>query len=279
MKVSVRMLPPPRFSINGTTARVRPTSEYALTSSAIRKLSRDVSTNGLCSASAGAKPAPCTAKSSPPNSRSRPAARSAICWSLVTSHGRTTGFTSVAASSRTFSSSRSLGYVSARRAPAAAAACAIAHEMERLLATPTMRPCLPMRSHMEAESLTLTGVSSQLSASSCQLFRALAARAAAAAHALLRPTAAARPHAAGRPGGVAVSAVAAEWLAAGQAPLVPRAEAILTAGRLSDGEFGNRARWWRLALVARQGCPDQRAMDGSLFLVAAVVLGFRFVRN
>jgi len=43
------------------------------------KLSRDVSTNGLCSASAGAKPAPCTAKSSPPNSRSRVAARSAIC--------------------------------------------------------------------------------------------------------------------------------------------------------------------------------------------------------
>ena len=44
---------PPRDSISGTTARVSATSEYVLTSSAMRKLSRDVSTNGLLSASAG----------------------------------------------------------------------------------------------------------------------------------------------------------------------------------------------------------------------------------
>jgi hypothetical protein len=48
------MLPPPRFSISGTTARDSPISEYALTSSAMRKLSRDVSTNGILQRVGGA---------------------------------------------------------------------------------------------------------------------------------------------------------------------------------------------------------------------------------
>ena len=39
-------------------------------SSAMRKLSREVSVNGFLSASAGANAAPCTRKSRPPNSRS-----------------------------------------------------------------------------------------------------------------------------------------------------------------------------------------------------------------
>ena len=40
------MLPPPRFSISGAARRASATSEYALTSSAIRNPSREVSTNG-----------------------------------------------------------------------------------------------------------------------------------------------------------------------------------------------------------------------------------------
>src|SRR4051812_6515703 len=58
------------------------------------------------------------------------------------------GLSSEAARSRTFSSSRSLGYVSARRAPAAAAALAIPHEIDRLFATPTIRPVFPARVDM-----------------------------------------------------------------------------------------------------------------------------------
>ena len=68
MKVRVSTLPPPRFSISGVTARVSPIREYALMSSAMRKLSREVSANGFFSASAGANAAPWTKKSRPPNS-------------------------------------------------------------------------------------------------------------------------------------------------------------------------------------------------------------------
>jgi len=63
--VRVTTLPPPRFSISGVTTRVSPTSEYALTSSATRNASRDVSTNGLSSASLGANAALEVASSAP----------------------------------------------------------------------------------------------------------------------------------------------------------------------------------------------------------------------
>jgi len=106
-------------------------------------------------AAAVANAAPCSRKSRPPNSRSREAASAAICSSLETSHGSTSGFSSFAASSRPFSSSRSLGYVSARRAPAAAAVCAIAHEIERLLATPTISPNFPAKSVIDSRLSTL----------------------------------------------------------------------------------------------------------------------------
>jgi hypothetical protein len=64
-------------------------------------------------------------------------------------------------------------------------------------------------------------------------------------------------------------------LPAGDSTLMARPEAILAPGRLPDGELRDRPSRRRLALVAREGCADQRAMDGPLlFLVAARILGF-----
>ena len=72
------MLPAPRFSISGTTARVSAISEYALTSSAMRNPSREVCTKGLDNSAGGANAAPCTKKSRPPNSASIEAASAPI---------------------------------------------------------------------------------------------------------------------------------------------------------------------------------------------------------
>src|SRR3954465_14208252 len=81
------------------------------------------------------------------------------------------GFASAAARSRTFSSSRSLGYVSAIRAPAAAAACAIAQEIDRLLATPTIRPCLPERSEERSDMTDAKSLLRTLSAAAVAAVR------------------------------------------------------------------------------------------------------------
>src|SRR5439155_15048198 len=232
------MLPPPRFSISGATARDNPMSEYALTSSAIRNPSREVCRNELERSAAVANAAPCSRKSRPPNSRSREAASAAICSSLETSHGSTSGSSSFAASSRTFSSSRSLGYVSARRAPAAAAVCAIAHEIDRLFATPTMRPCLPARSDIRRRRLFLP-------------FGAVPPRE--PRHGALRRTAALSRRASGHP---TVGAVA-ELLAAVASTM---AEPVLTAAGIPYRELGRRARWRRLTLGPRKRRANQRAV-------------------
>ena len=44
------------------------------------------------------------------------------------------------------------------RAPAVAAACAIAHEIDRLLATPTTRPCFPERSDIGRSGYVWVGL-------------------------------------------------------------------------------------------------------------------------
>ena len=63
-----------------------------------------------------------------------------------TSHGRTSGNWSRPCESSWTCSSNRPWYVRASRAPRRATACAMAHEMERLLATPTTRPCFPVKS-------------------------------------------------------------------------------------------------------------------------------------
>src|SRR5690349_21082586 len=82
--------------------------------------------------------------SSRPNCSSTALNTAAISASFVTSHGRISDvFSKVPASSSTLSFRRSPWYVNARRIPSRASACAIAHAMERLLATPRTSPVFP----------------------------------------------------------------------------------------------------------------------------------------
>ena len=100
--------------------------------------------------SRGANAAPCTRKSRPPNSSSIVANSVAICSSLgdVARQHERLARASPPARGR-FPRAARPGYVSASRAPAPRAACAMAQEIDRLLATPTMRPCFPERSDMD----------------------------------------------------------------------------------------------------------------------------------
>src|SRR4051812_22017084 len=122
----------------------------------------------------------------------------------------------------------------------------MAQEIERLLATPTMRPCVPARSDMVDGSRSL-GLLGSLSSG-----RALALH-----HAR---TAAARPRAAGA-GHVAVRSVAGELVtarlaAAGAAALMARPEPVRASTRLADREFGNRTRRRLLPFGPRQRGAD-----------------------
>ena len=60
-------------------------------SSAVRKPSRDVSRNAPSSSAGGANAAPCTTKSSPPNSVPSRSNTALMSSSDVTSHGSTSG--------------------------------------------------------------------------------------------------------------------------------------------------------------------------------------------
>src|SRR6266853_816907 len=87
-------------------------------------------------------------------------------------------------------------------------------------------------------------------------------------HSALRwPAALPRPSVSPGAAKVAIAAVSLELPAA---LLMTRAEPILPAGRLPDREIGCRPRWRRLPFRSRQGCPNQRPMDGSL--LAAPIL-------
>src|SRR4051794_18687138 len=138
--------PPPAASNNGSAARAHATSEYALTSSASQKRSRGVSVNRPSRSSAAAYATECTSKSRPPSNASATSPKTrAMSSSERTSHAVTSGLSTWAASSRTFDSIRSPWYVKASLAPPSASRAAIAHAIERLLATPRTSPVFPSK--------------------------------------------------------------------------------------------------------------------------------------
>ena len=140
----VRIAPPPRASISGSTARAHATSEYALTSSASQKRSRAVSVKRPSRSSVAAKATECTRMSSPPPNASPTSANTrATSSSERTSHSVTSGLDTEPASSRTLFSIRSPWYVNASSAPPSASRFAIAHAIERRLATPRTRARFP----------------------------------------------------------------------------------------------------------------------------------------
>src|SRR5262249_6998523 len=79
----------------------------------------------------------------PPNASPVSANTRARSSSERTSHAVTSGLPTSPASARTFSSIRSPWYVKASVAPPSASRLAIAHAIERLLATPKTRPVFP----------------------------------------------------------------------------------------------------------------------------------------
>jgi hypothetical protein len=97
----------------------------------------------------------CTIRSRPPRpAATSPKARSRSASSR-TSQATTTSESTDAASFRTSFSSRSPWYVKASFAPASWSACAIAHAMERRLATPATSASFP--SSMRNPFVTRTG--------------------------------------------------------------------------------------------------------------------------
>ena len=115
-------------------------------STAIQNRSRGVSVNRPSRSSAAANATECTRTSSPPPKASAVSAKTrSRSSSERTSHGVTSFVSTVAARSRTFFSIRSPWYVNASCAPSAASRSAIAHAIERLLATPSTSACLPSK--------------------------------------------------------------------------------------------------------------------------------------
>src|SRR5262249_52323059 len=133
----------------------------------------------------------------------------------------------------------------------------MAHEIDRLFATPTMRPCLPERSDMVAACVDAIGLLGSLaSVRTVPLHHA--GTAAATALAL----------AASWPADIAVGAVALEMMTARlTAALMARTEAIRTSAGLADGELGNRPRRRLLAFGTRQRRANQAAVNRSFVLV------------
>src|SRR4051794_37256732 len=133
------MLPP--SVIKGAAARARATREYALTSCATRNASRLVSRKLPSRASRGANATECNMRCSLPNRCWTSANTREISSSFVTSHGRIgVSWPKVPTNSSTFSFSRSPWYVKTSFAPWLCHACAIAHAIERLFATPNTTP-------------------------------------------------------------------------------------------------------------------------------------------
>src|SRR5262249_60492617 len=120
------------------------TSEYALTSSASQKRSRGVSVKRPSRSSAAANATEWTSRSScpPKTSPTSPKTR-ATSPSERTSHSVTWELETDSASSRTPFSMRSPWYVNASCAPPSASRFAIAHAIERRLATPRTSPPFP----------------------------------------------------------------------------------------------------------------------------------------
>jgi len=142
----VTIEPPPAFSMSGSAARAHATSEYALTSTASQKRSRGVSVKRPSRSSAAANATEWTRmSSSPPNASPTSPKTRATSSSERTSHSVTSGESIEAASSRTVGSIRSPWYVKARLAPPSASRRAIAHAIERLLATPRTSPRFPSK--------------------------------------------------------------------------------------------------------------------------------------
>src|SRR5262249_49858068 len=139
--------PPPRVCISGSAARAHATSEYALTSRAIQKPSRGGAVNRPSRPSAAAKATERTGTAMrPPRASPVSANARATSSSARTSQAVTNGLSTSAASARTFSSIRSPWYVKASLAPPSASRRAIAHAIERLLATPRTSPVFPSKS-------------------------------------------------------------------------------------------------------------------------------------
>src|SRR3954447_17181122 len=121
-------------------------SEYALTSSAIQKRSRGVSVKRPSRSSAAAYATEWTSRSRPPSNVSETSAKTrAMSSSERTSQAVTSGLWTWAARSRTFDSIRSPWYVKATLAPPSASRLAIAHAIERLLATPRTNAVFPSK--------------------------------------------------------------------------------------------------------------------------------------
>ena len=115
-------------------------------SSAIQKRSRGVSTKRPSRSSAAAKATEWTRTSSPPPNVSATSANTRVRSSSErTSHSVTSGLATVAARSRTLFSIRSPWYVNATCAPSSARRRAIAHAIERRLATPSTSACFPSK--------------------------------------------------------------------------------------------------------------------------------------
>src|SRR5918992_651779 len=115
-------------------------------STAIQKRSRGVSVKRPSRSSAAANATECTSRSRPPSKVSPTSEKSrARSSSERTSHAVTRGLETESASSRTFFSSRSPWNVNAREAPSSASRRAIAHAIERRLATPSTSPVLPSK--------------------------------------------------------------------------------------------------------------------------------------
>src|SRR5690242_4378779 len=121
------------------------TIEYADTSSAVWKSTRAVSVKRPSNVAAGANAIEWAITSSPPSRLPTSSIARSMLSSLETSHSTTTSEPTLSASLRTPSSSRSPWYVNASLAPAPASAWAMAHAIERLLATPATSASLPSR--------------------------------------------------------------------------------------------------------------------------------------
>src|SRR5688572_29039362 len=137
------MMLPLRGASSGSAWRARRTSEYTLTSCAMMKPAREVSTKRPSRSSRFAYATEWMSTSALSQCARICSKHDSTCASSVTSQGRINSALTLSARGRTRFSSASPAYVKMKLAPCSCIACAMPHAMLRSFATPNTRTRLP----------------------------------------------------------------------------------------------------------------------------------------